>query len=221
MENDKIKVFIIGAGIAGIACAHRLLELNKNYDITIFEASDRYGGRLRSLKDFSNFAIELGGEEIHGDKTLYYELVKKSGGKIFGYWEKNIIYTQYKGELVSFEDSKIDEITKVKDFFEDISYEFNKDYEDITLREFLVKNNFSKEVYHMANAMIGVEVGTDLDKASVWGFSDISKRWQAGEDNFLISNMSHMDVVEKSFPESIKKIKLNVAIKNIIQKKIK
>ena len=54
----KTKVFIVGAGISGISCASRLLELNKNYDITIFEATDKYGGRIRSLKNFANFDIQ-------------------------------------------------------------------------------------------------------------------------------------------------------------------
>ena len=44
--KQKVEVAIIGAGLAGLACA---LELQKNkIDFQIFEASDGVGGRVRS-----------------------------------------------------------------------------------------------------------------------------------------------------------------------------
>jgi len=212
---EKTKVFIIGAGISGVSCAHRLMELNKDYEVTIFEASNEYGGRIKSLKNFASFDIELGGEEIHGNNNHYYKLAEKCGGKIFEYWEKNEIYANFKGELCSFDKSDIPEIKRIREMFDDISYEFNHTYEDITLREYLNKYNYSTEVHHIANAMLGVEAGTDLDSASAYGFNDICRRWKSGEDNYLISNLSHIDVMEKSFPEAIKKIKFNCAINSI------
>jgi len=215
LRTNKIGIFVIGAGISGIACANRLLELNKDYAVTILEASDRYGGRLRTLKNFTNFDIELGGEEIHGSNSLYYELVKKSGGNPFGYWDQNIIYTSFNGKLCSFENSNIPEVKKVEDLFEEVSYQFKEEFEDITLRDYLIKNKFSEDVYHLANAMIGVEAGTDLDSISIGGFSKVCKLWKAGEDNFLITNMSHVEIIEKAFPAAINNIILNCVINKI------
>ena len=209
---NKNKILIIGAGISGISCANRLLTLNPNYDITIFEASDRYGGRLKTLNNFASYGIELGGEEIHGRKSEYYNLVNQVGGKTFGYWDENLLYTIYKGEWCSLEESKIEEVKRVSDLFEEVSYELNKDYEDETLRSYLDKNSFAKDSYYLANAMFGVEAGTDLDKVSIGGFSQVNKNWEAGGEKFLLQNMTHMDVIEKAYAKVITKIKLNSPI---------
>ena len=46
---NQCKIAIIGAGIAGISAA-RTLFLNGFNNVTIFEASDQIGGRIKSLK---------------------------------------------------------------------------------------------------------------------------------------------------------------------------
>jgi oxygen-dependent protoporphyrinogen oxidase len=43
------RIAVIGAGIAGLAAAHRLLELNPSCLITLFEASDRLGGVISTI----------------------------------------------------------------------------------------------------------------------------------------------------------------------------
>lgn len=40
------KVCIVGAGVSGLRCATVLLE--NSYDVTIIEARDRIGGRVRN-----------------------------------------------------------------------------------------------------------------------------------------------------------------------------
>jgi len=42
------RVAILGGGISGLAAAHRLLELDENIDLTLFEASSRLGGVLKT-----------------------------------------------------------------------------------------------------------------------------------------------------------------------------
>lgn len=57
------KVIIIGAGAAGITSGYLLHQLG--IDFEIFEASGRYGGRLKSDMTFSDFPIPLGAEWLH------------------------------------------------------------------------------------------------------------------------------------------------------------
>ena len=57
-ENDQIamspqnrepaRVAVIGGGIAGLAAAHRLVELAPKLDITLLEAKSRLGGVLEN-----------------------------------------------------------------------------------------------------------------------------------------------------------------------------
>lgn len=56
-------VGIVGAGLAGLACAHQLSA--KGIAATVYEASDRVGGRCWSLRDFFPGQVaERGGEFI-------------------------------------------------------------------------------------------------------------------------------------------------------------
>lgn len=42
------KIAVIGGGISGLAAAHRLIELAPDTNLTLFEASDRLGGAIRT-----------------------------------------------------------------------------------------------------------------------------------------------------------------------------
>ncbi len=55
------KVIVVGAGFAGLACAHELASTG--CDVTVLEARDRVGGRVHSLSDLvSKKFAEAGGE---------------------------------------------------------------------------------------------------------------------------------------------------------------
>ncbi|XP_015439434.1 PREDICTED: spermine oxidase-like [Dufourea novaeangliae] len=67
------RIVIVGAGASGIAAASRLLQNGFN-DVLILEAEGRIGGRVHTVK-FEDYAIDLGGQWIHGEKgNVVYEL---------------------------------------------------------------------------------------------------------------------------------------------------
>ncbi|MCC6691052.1 MAG: NAD(P)-binding protein, partial [Bacteroidia bacterium] len=68
------KVIVVGAGISGMYAAWLLNE--QGIDVTVLEASDVYGGRIKSLKDFSDFPIELGAEHLYNRKSVLYQAAK-------------------------------------------------------------------------------------------------------------------------------------------------
>lgn len=45
-DEDEVDVVIVGAGIAGLYCALRLLEANESRRVTVVERLNRAGGRL-------------------------------------------------------------------------------------------------------------------------------------------------------------------------------
>ncbi len=72
------EVAIIGAGIAGLVAARVLVE--HGIDVALFEASDRVGGRIRTVGDpESALPIELGPEYVHGASEATMDLLREAG----------------------------------------------------------------------------------------------------------------------------------------------
>ncbi|HET6546528.1 MAG TPA: FAD-dependent oxidoreductase [Rhodanobacteraceae bacterium] len=77
--DDGAEVIIVGAGIAGLAAAWRLHQAGVR--VRVFEAQNRIGGRMLSLR--GHFAddqiVELGGELIDSNHTRIRSLARELG----------------------------------------------------------------------------------------------------------------------------------------------
>ncbi|MZD05907.1 protoporphyrinogen oxidase, partial [Streptomyces sp. SID5785] len=56
-------VLVIGGGIAGLAAAHRLLDGDEPVRVTVLEAADRLGGKLRA-GEIAGARVDLGAESL-------------------------------------------------------------------------------------------------------------------------------------------------------------
>jgi hypothetical protein len=78
-------VIIIGAGAAGMSAAKTLLERNASLAITILEATDRIGGRVRTIQ-LGDTRVEMGAEEHYGAKggnPVYEAVTARYGTNIY------------------------------------------------------------------------------------------------------------------------------------------
>lgn len=82
MSPKQKHVVIVGAGMAGLTCARELILKNTTTDapvpitVTIVEASDVAGGRIRADTNFvPGHVFDLGAEFVHGRGTLLTELI--------------------------------------------------------------------------------------------------------------------------------------------------
>ena len=86
---SKAKIAIIGGGIAGLACAHRLTQLRKeksaDFEFVILESSSRLGGTIETEKR-DGFLLEKGPDSFLSEKPWGLELSKRLGidGEIIG-----------------------------------------------------------------------------------------------------------------------------------------
>lgn len=78
--SDK-SVLIIGAGISGLAAAQKLKQ--KGFKVTVLEAQDKVGGRLRTNRSLG-IAFDEGASWIHGiDDNPITDLAQKAGMSTF------------------------------------------------------------------------------------------------------------------------------------------
>lgn len=75
-DGPRPRVVIVGAGLAGLACALDLVE--SGCDVVVLEARARPGGRTRTLHDFAPGArIEAGGEFIGTNHPRWLALAQR------------------------------------------------------------------------------------------------------------------------------------------------
>ncbi|MEC0239700.1 protoporphyrinogen oxidase [Paenibacillus dokdonensis] len=78
------KVVVIGGGITGLSTAYYLqknaLEIGSEIHITVVEANERLGGKIRTVQD-GEFTMETGADSIVTRKTNAAELIEEIGLK--------------------------------------------------------------------------------------------------------------------------------------------
>ena len=80
-KETEYDLVVVGAGVAGTYCSWRLAEAHESgrCKIGLFEASNRIGGRLFSIRPpgFEKECAELGGMRIGSDQLLTLALARE------------------------------------------------------------------------------------------------------------------------------------------------
>ncbi|MCI4670500.1 MAG: FAD-dependent oxidoreductase [Bacteroidia bacterium] len=74
------KIIVIGAGAAGLSAAYLLNK--KGADVRVLEASDTYGGRIESVKGFTDFTIPVGAEWLHTKEPVLDDMLADSSVEV-------------------------------------------------------------------------------------------------------------------------------------------
>jgi monoamine oxidase len=78
MAKQIAEVVVIGAGVAGLACAQALCDAG--LQVTILEARSRVGGRIWTVHpSLINAPVEMGAEFIHGLPLEIWQIVERAG----------------------------------------------------------------------------------------------------------------------------------------------
>jgi monoamine oxidase len=77
-------VVVIGAGLAGLAAARRLVA--RGHEVTVVEARERVGGRTEGLLLDDGTPLELGGQWLGEGHARMHELVAELGLSTFRTW---------------------------------------------------------------------------------------------------------------------------------------
>ncbi len=196
-------VIIIGAGAAGLYAAWLLK--NAGATVQILEASDSIGGRIKELTGFADFPIELGAEEVHGQKTVWHDIVFDTDAKVVDSDDEDIFFIngvrQTEEDLADNADYKA-----LKKLVEDIG-DFKGD--DMTMEAYVASKGIGGQFIPLANAILGNEFGTSNDRLGVLGVALDDALWTAGNKNFMLKNRSFLSILKEKFASVIPDVQLN------------
>jgi monoamine oxidase len=74
---SQADVIVLGAGMAGLTAARALAD--GGAQVVVIEARDRIGGRVHTLRDFTEAPVEAGAEFIHGSGAATLTAVRAAG----------------------------------------------------------------------------------------------------------------------------------------------
>jgi monoamine oxidase len=84
--TSQPRIVVVGAGLAGMTCAHRLHQAGLR--CTVYEAEAKPGGRTRTLRGFfaDGQLAESGGEFVDSRHTALWQLVSELGLELDDLW---------------------------------------------------------------------------------------------------------------------------------------
>lgn len=205
------RVLVIGAGVSGLYAAQ--LAKSKGGQVTILEASSRLGGRIRPLTDFSDFTIELGAEEIHGQESLYFEWVNDAGTSFVTADSRDFLFD---GNLLR----DVDTLSGNSNFqlVEAIYTEVDDgEYSgpDQSVLSYLQSSGVNPTFLPYGNTILANEYGTSAERISVLGASTGNAMWSAGDENRLLKNTHHAGFIEAKFSDVIPLISFQTPVTEI------
>lgn len=93
------KVVIVGAGAAGLYGGYLLHQFGA--DVTVLEATGQPGGRIRTLKGFADYPVELGAEFVNGRDNILRRYARDAGVELFAPKRGGQDYLVADGRLLS------------------------------------------------------------------------------------------------------------------------
>lgn len=208
--DERRHFIVVGAGIAGLHAASMLLR--QGHEVEILEAGVRWGGRIRTIEDFGDTPVEAGAEEVHGHRSVWYDIVSRAGGTLVDIDTNDFV--QIDKQLLSWQlaAQQIDMQKAIQFIDRVLVYNFPTDK---TVGQFATEAQLPQRVWHYVNASLGNEHGTSIDRIGIKGLAEQEKRWTAGEKSYTVTNRSFKQVLQQTYGEAIAKVTLQAPVISI------
>lgn len=210
-------VAVIGAGIAGLYVADILRS--KGIQTRVYEASDRVGGRVRSLRASeaspvkTDFPIELGAERIYGSNSKWYEIITQRNIPLVDISDPNTNYFILEQNLQS-----LTEILSEADFAGASSFVENlgdQAISNLSVQQAIQAASLPERVHGILNALIGNRYGTDNLRLGIAGLVESLRLLQRDLKEFVLTKNPMQDMVTSRFSAAVELTELNTILTGI------
>lgn len=205
-EKSAQHIIVVGAGAAGLMAAR---ELSSHYKVTVLEARDRPGGRIRTIyKNGTTTHLEAGAEFVHGELPLTLQLLKEAG----------LSRSLAKGNIYNIKDGKWEESDEIIEGWEELLDQMSREKEDISMLSFLDKHYAQEKDRSLRQHIARFAEGFDLADISRVSLKALLEEWtNETTDNFRVDK-GYMPMISFLENECIRNgcsIHTNTAVKLI------
>lgn len=187
-------MIIIGAGAAGLHAA-RLLR-DQGEPVTVLEAADRLGGRVCSLDGFAGGQLELGAEELHGERSLPYRLARARGLPLRPCRERLQLWSDLRvGRRAGLRDADPDLAAALR-FFDALPAYRGR---DLPLAQALAP--LPPRAREVLDAMVSNEYGASSERLGMAGLAAAEQAWQReGLRNYALDGLPLLTLLAAEAP---------------------
>ena len=214
--EEQYDCIVIGAGVAGLACAKKILEKEGEVDrtakILVLEAQSYIGGRVKQSDDFITGAkVELGAEILHGAETLLTEFAKEKneliteeycwahgdGGPLerpanngYGLYYLGKVgeeSAQQQPRLLRYDDTDEDFVRLNEDLWDTADLKEEDFDESLSLKDYLISKGHTEQMIELASAGFSNTLCTNLEELSFRQTIRWNRIWNAyGDGEFKL-----------------------------------
>lgn len=207
-------VGVIGAGASGLFAADILKS--KGVQVKIFEASERVGGRIRSVhlsEDNpvrTDFPIELGAERIIGSDSFFADVIQ-----LINVQSTDLSNSEDYFFLNSFlsrtEISNDPDFIAAKNFVEGLSANSGAG----SIQSAISAAGINSRMHAILNGMIGNKFGTTNSRLGMGGIAETMSMLTRNQNEKILVSNPMQDVIASRFSNVIADVQLNTVITEV------
>jgi monoamine oxidase len=180
---SAVDVIVIGAGVAGLACAQRLVA--RGASVVVLEARDRVGGRICTLRIPGLAPVELGAQVIHGDRAVTWDVMRAAGLEAARLSGDGDLAVRVGARTYALANLMRAGIRPPSDIAEQI---VRRDGHDRSAARALGEAGIPGLSRAMTHEWLAQIWAADPAELSVEGMRSIGKAWQAGTGEFVVAD---------------------------------